>query len=369
MPDLCLHVATVDHGLRAQSRQEAAAVAKLCADWDLPHTTLRWTGWDGAGNLQDAARRARYALLAEWAQGRGIEAVALGHTQDDQAETVLMQLARHAGADGLSGMGRETDKHGVRFLRPCLELRRADLRRHLGEHGIGWAEDPSNDNPEFARIRMRQALPALADAGLDAAALAGLATRMQGVCAALDYTLADALEGRVETLAGALCIPTVAVAALPDALAHRFWRRAIRWVSGGAYGVRQAPLERFAATARAGGKTTLGGCVVESVAQNLWLYREAAAVTDHRAEATGVWDGCWHLDGTAPAGSYIAAMGFNGLKKIHNYRDFGLPRDMCAGLPALWHEGEALHVPVLYAASQSTARLIRRPGIFKLTGL
>ena len=99
-----LAAATVDHGLRPEAAAEAAGVAALCGRLGLAHATLRWEGWDGRGNLMDAARRARRRLLADWAAEQGLAAVALAHTRDDQAETVLMRLARGAGVDGLSAM-------------------------------------------------------------------------------------------------------------------------------------------------------------------------------------------------------------------------------------------------------------------------
>ncbi len=110
-------VATVDHGLRSASASEAAGVASACALLGLDHRTLRWEGWHGQGDLQAVARNARQRLLADWARSVGIETVLLGHTMDDQAETVLMRLGRGSGVDGLSGMRGRVVSQSLRSLR------------------------------------------------------------------------------------------------------------------------------------------------------------------------------------------------------------------------------------------------------------
>ncbi|WP_114967069.1 tRNA lysidine(34) synthetase TilS, partial [Alkalilacustris brevis] len=155
-----LRAVTVDHGLREGAAQEAEAVARLCAELGIGHDILRWQGWDGQGNLQDAARRARQGLIAGWARDHGLAAVALGHTRDDQAETVLMRLARGAGVDGLSGMAPLRLAVGLAWLRPLLDVGRAELRALLRARGVPWAEDPSNEDARFQRVRARRALEA-----------------------------------------------------------------------------------------------------------------------------------------------------------------------------------------------------------------
>ena len=121
---------TVDHGLRTGAKDEIALVAAYCAARGVPHSVLEWR-WDGAGNLQAEARSARYRLIADWAMGRGVDQVALGHTRDDVAETFLMRLARASGVDGLAAMERRFERGGVVWLRPMLALGRSDLREYL----------------------------------------------------------------------------------------------------------------------------------------------------------------------------------------------------------------------------------------------
>ncbi|MFC3118710.1 tRNA lysidine(34) synthetase TilS [Jhaorihella thermophila] len=182
-----IHAVTVDHGLRAESADEAAMVARMAGALSVPHDTLCWEGWDGAGNLQDQARRARYRLLSRWARSSGIEMLALAHTADDQAETVLMRLGRAAGVDGLSGIPERRIEGGVTFVRPLLGVTRQALRAYLVRNAIEWVEDPSNRDDRFDRIRARRALEALQPLGITVTALADVARHMAQARAALDW--------------------------------------------------------------------------------------------------------------------------------------------------------------------------------------
>lgn len=169
-------VATVDHGLRPEAAQECALVERACADRGIPCAVLRVRV--GQGNLQAAARDARYAALAQWAQQRGLAAVATAHHADDQAETLLMRLHRGCGVAGLVGVRERTVLPGTDFplLRPLLTFRRAKLAGIVAAAGIDVAHDPSNDDRRFDRVRYRQAL---ADAGwIDPLALARSASHL-----------------------------------------------------------------------------------------------------------------------------------------------------------------------------------------------
>ena len=153
---------TVDHRLRADSAAEAAAVGEWCRVLGVRHEIRVWEHGAVEGNLMDQARRARMALIAGWAEARGIGVVALGHTRDDVAETVLMGLSRAAGIAGLSGMRREFDAGRVRVHRPLLDAGREELRAWLRGQGIRWVDDPTNENDRFTRVKARKALAALA---------------------------------------------------------------------------------------------------------------------------------------------------------------------------------------------------------------
>ena len=147
--DKKIFVATVDHGLRKESLNEAQTVKDICRSLGIECTILNWTDWDKSGNLQDAARSARNRLIGNWANSLGLDAVATGHTADDQAETFLLRLARGSGVDGLSGMASSILKEGMLWFRPLLEFHRSELRDYLNINKITWFDDPSNENMKF----------------------------------------------------------------------------------------------------------------------------------------------------------------------------------------------------------------------------
>ncbi|QUS42533.1 tRNA lysidine(34) synthetase TilS [Tardiphaga alba] len=188
-----LHVVTVDHGLRKESAAEAREVKRLAASLGLPHRTLRWTGDKPKTGLPAAARDARYRLLARAARTAGASHVLTAHTRDDQAETVLMRMARGSGLTGLAAMTDQTERDGIRIARPLLPLSKAALIATLDKAGIAYAVDPTNADPHFTRPRLRALMPVLAAEGLGPHALARLAARMARADAALEL-MADGAE-------------------------------------------------------------------------------------------------------------------------------------------------------------------------------
>jgi len=156
-----LAIASIDHGLRPESAAEVQAVEALARSLERPFRSCRLALQTGAG-LQARAREARYEALASVAAELGADRIALGHTADDQAETVLARLLRGAGVRGLSAMAPfRTARTGPALVRPLLGSRRASLRVHLEWAGRSWIADPSNDDPRFERVRLRRRLAEL----------------------------------------------------------------------------------------------------------------------------------------------------------------------------------------------------------------
>jgi tRNA(Ile)-lysidine synthase len=188
---------TVDHGLRPDAAREAAAVKHLARRLGVPHRTLHWRGKKPRAGLQEAARIARYRLLADAAAREGCAHILTAHTLDDQAETVLFRLARGSGILGLAGMGwastlPASGKGAIFLIRPLLQIPKVRLVATLKAAGIAYSDDPTNRDPRFTRPRLRQLMPALAREGLDARGLARLAMRMRRAEATIAFAVGAA---------------------------------------------------------------------------------------------------------------------------------------------------------------------------------
>jgi tRNA(Ile)-lysidine synthase len=184
---------TVDHGLRPQAAAEAAAVKRLAHHLGVAHTTLRWRDKKPKSGLQNAARIARYRLLAQATTRAGYAHIMTAHTLDDQAETVLFRLARGSGITGLAGMATASllpvGGNEIFLVRPLLHIPKSRLVATLKAAGIAYAEDPSNNDPRFTRARLRALMPALAREGLDARGLSRLAVRLRRAEATIEFAV------------------------------------------------------------------------------------------------------------------------------------------------------------------------------------
>lgn len=164
--NILVYAFTVDHGLRAESADEAAALKQWCTDHHIAHETLQWIGAKPTSALQDSARKARRQLLCDACMAHDIPVLLLGHQRNDQAETILMRLLRGTGLSGLRAMVPFRDDKGITIMRPLLQVTRQELRAYCSKHHLPFVDDPSNENTAFERVRMRnilKQLPELSD--------------------------------------------------------------------------------------------------------------------------------------------------------------------------------------------------------------
>ncbi|SFC96551.1 tRNA(Ile)-lysidine synthase [Tropicimonas isoalkanivorans] len=357
---VALEVATIDHGLRAEAAAEAALVASGAETLGLPHETLHWRGWDGRGNLQDQARRARYGLLTAWAQRRGLRAVLLGHTRNDNAECVLLGLSRGAGLDGLSGMRPAFRRSGVLLVRPLLSVPREALRDWLLARHLHWIDDPSNEDNRFARVRAREALDRLSALGITAEALARSAENLRRTREGLQEILRAEARAHCSTEAGDVIVAPGALEAMPEEIARRLLNAALRWVACADYPPRaqNVALLMGDGEARHAGMT-LHGCLVRETPDGLRISREPEAA--RRAPTAGpedLWDGRWQVAGPFQPDMVVRDLGEAGLSQAADWRASGLPRATCLASPAVW-QGETLRAaPLLEPNGDFVARVV-----------
>ena len=306
-----LWVVSVDHGLRPDSRAEAELVARTCTELEHSHSILTWQGWNGQGNLQDAARAARLRLIDGW-RGR-VRHVLMAHTADDQAETFLMRLARGSGVDGLAGMAgkrfvprEETppttgkgdapplalwSDDGFWVIRPLLAMRREDLRHYLNVLKGEWVDDPSNNDPRFDRVRMRQAMEQLDALGLGVDRLSETAARMARAQEALRRRAADVAQDALRQEHGDILMSRDALEMVEVETRLRLMAGALQYISGADYRPRLRALEEATERVLSGGTATLHGCLIRAEKHDLRICREYGAVRDATAETGALWDG------------------------------------------------------------------------------
>ena len=348
---------TIDHDLRPEAADEARFVAGLCAGLRVPHKVLVWDHGAIAGNLPDAARRARYGLMADWAGARGIARVMLGHTADDQAETVLMGLARGAGLDGLCGMRPWWNEDGVRFERPLLGVGRASLRAYLTRAGVAWVDDPTNDDAQYQRVRARKALAVLRPLGITVKGLGEVASNLAAARTAVVAGVGEAAARIGQERGGALILQRIAFLALPDDIRRRLLIAALRWVASAEYAPRAEAVLRLQDAVAQCRDATLWGCRIQVSPDEISITREPRAVMGVIGGPDQAWDHRWRLEGPAAAGLEVRALGAAGLRACKDWRSTGISRDALLVSPAVWRGDVLIAAPLAGKSNGWTARI------------
>jgi tRNA(Ile)-lysidine synthase len=348
---------TVDHRLRPEAAEEAAMVAGLCDRLGVPHRTLVWTHNGVAGNLQDAARRARFRLIADWARDSGVTHVVTAHTADDQAECVLMGLARAAGIDGLSGMRARWRDADVHWYRPLLGVTRMALRADLAARGVVWAEDPTNEDDRFTRVKARKALRTLAPLGITVADLATVAENLAATRRVVAMATAEAAQRIATEAGGEVVFDRDAFLGLAPEIARRLLVGALRWLSGADYPPRADAVGRLQAAIRQGRDATLGGCKMALRGNDVRMTREPKAAAGLKGPTDAIWDHRWRLSGPHDAGLMVGALGAEGLRQCPNWRETGFSRAALVVSPAIWRDETLISAPLTGFSNGWTAEI------------
>ncbi len=352
---------TINHGLRPQAADEVALVAQQAKVLSVPHTAVDWT-WDGTGNLQSAARDGRWAAIRSWAQDFGIGSVWLGHTEDDQIETVLMRLARGSGIDGLRAMPHRGHRDGLTVFRPLLGIARTELRHWLHAQDIPWAEDASNDDPRFDRVRARRMLPVLQDLGLTRKRLLQTVDHMQAAYRSLQIAAFQFAIEYVEQDNGDLILAPAALELETADVPRRVMAAGLGWVGNRTYRPRFEKLLDAVTKAQKGATVTLGGCIMLPQRDGrLRLTREAAATAEvwptGPESADVLWDARWVLEGPFGPDICVKALG-EGIRSCPDWRATGRPRLSLIASPAVWCRGSLIAAPLAGLSNGWSARIV-----------
>jgi tRNA(Ile)-lysidine synthase len=379
-------VLTVDHGLRATSADEARAVAAAATQLGFRHVTLVWEGPKPRAGIQAAARSARYRRMGGYMQAHGIGLLLTAHTRDDQAETLLMRLARGSGLDGLAAMaplcplgeGGPGDigagGNGRWIGRPLLDVPKTCLRATLEARGLRWMEDPSNIAPEFERARLRAARIHLDALGLTPAMLALSAARLGRARRAIEGVVdefCDPSGGAVGSdPCGVVVIDRARLRQAAEEIALRVLERAILAAGGGGERVALGKLEAVLGGVRearvaAPGKWTRARALITAEASAVRIEREPGR--EPLPELTlapgtaALWDGRFRVWVAARLGSEPVQVRPLGEATLRGLRRRGhvaqdAPVRAAAAVPSVWYHGNLIAVPPLrYWASPHTA--------------
>jgi tRNA(Ile)-lysidine synthase len=350
---------TVDHRLRPESAVEARAVAGRLGRRGIRHEILIRHGELAKGDLQAAARDARYALLEAWCRSHHVLHLLVGHHREDQAETLLLRLARGSGLSGLAGMPALAWRADIRVLRPLLDMPRARLAATVAASGLEVVEDPSNANTSFARVRVRDEAAMLGSMGLTPERLAATTIHLARARDAIERATASLL-GRSVVLhpAGFASLDPAPWRAAPEEIRLRALAQLLTTIGGKVYPPRFDRLASLAASLAADGPGSgrvLGGCRIIA-RQGLWLVmREARGLEPPILLKPGGrvhWDGRYEAVLRTPGDPiHIGAAGEAGCAVaraiVRDRSTHHVPYRSWASLPGLWRGSRLISLPWL----------------------
>ncbi len=326
-----LEVFCVDHGLNPLSPAWTQSVADHAARLGAGFTALHWRGAKPETGLSAAARRARHGLLADAARQKGVRTLCLAHTRDDLAEAVVMQAEgsnvghpRQWAASPVWPQGR-----GIFLYRPCLDMRREDLRQFLREQNVSWIDDPANDSVKSLRARARLALKNQALPDLPPPALRLSLTQLRALMTSPDLTALGMITFKADIFH-----------ALPYEAALTCLSAAMVSAGGGDRLPRRQKLEALYAqlgnakpASLAGARVQQGDGLIRIVREAGEFRRQAAPYLSLNAGEMGVWDGRFEIRAGTVCEIIASAEGRSGLSDDEQTALLALPASVRPGLP------------------------------------
>ncbi|MCL2749195.1 MAG: tRNA lysidine(34) synthetase TilS [Alphaproteobacteria bacterium] len=270
---------TVDHGLRKDSKTEAAAVKKMATRLNIPHEILHWKGIKPICGIEAAARKARYELMLDYCRKNNIGVLMTAHQADDQIETFLMHLARGSGVYGLGGIREQSERDGIIIARPLLHVFRKELKDWCDTNGVKYFLDKMNEDESFTRVRIRKNRHLLRDK-LDITddrillAIENLARAREALEQVINHQLSIANydDGRV-------IFPASQLFALPQESQLKFLGELLRRVSNADYTPRLGDIIRLLEKLSDDNISTLSNCTIRRLNDKILIALQGGSVS------------------------------------------------------------------------------------------
>ena len=295
-----IFVASVDHGLRSESKAEVEFVKKICEMKGVKHFSLKPTMniSEAQGNLQDNARSARYQLLRNWAILNDLQCILIGHTLDDQEENLLIRFLRGSGVDGLASMENMVVRNEILWIRPLLKYRKEELRNYLRNNNYSWIDDPSNHDDKYQRVKIRKLLKQLKSNDLITPNFVKTADHMlRSSKLSKEIAKSNAKTLLSFNVVGQITFEVGKFSKLFEDTQFRILSGIISWFSGKFYKPRFSQLEnmhnKILNLKQMG--TTLGGTVFKKENDKITVTRELASIEKNYLvkEEKFIWDNRW----------------------------------------------------------------------------
>jgi len=280
-PNKKFHLITVDHGLRVEAKDEATQVRQSFLNHkNAAHVTLEWEGEKPKNAILEAARIARYDLMNDYCKTHNIQTIFLGHHQDDQAETFLIRLSKGSGLDGLTAMKNISKRGDIALARPFLSIPKQDLVSYCVENNIHFSDDPTNQNTDYLRPRLRDAMDVLEKEGLTTKRLSMTAKRLyRAQEAVLHYTNDVQKQAVIRQEQEKVILDFDTLSAAPNEISFRVLQNLIEGFRDAyTYNVRMEKLEDLHESLMSDPQNfkprTLGGCLISLKNKQLIVEKE-----------------------------------------------------------------------------------------------
>ena len=366
-------VASIDHGLRSESKSEVEFVKKICEIKKIKHFSLVTSEnlSDSQGNLQDNARSARYELLRNWAISKDLQCVFLGHTLDDQEENLLIRFLRGSGVDGLVSMEDVVVRNEILWMRPLLRLRKEELRNYLRNNNYTWIEDPSNYDNKYRRVQMRKLLQQLKSNNLITSNFVKTADHMLRA-SKLSKEIAKSNCKNLLSFndVGQITFEIEKFSQLFEDTQYRILAGIISWFSGSFYKPRFSQLENLHEKILNVKLTaaTLGGTVFKRKSGLVTVTRELASVEENHLVKNEkfIWDNRWLI--TLKPGTqgrlYVKPYGLLGLEDRNFFITSEFDKSALATIPTITKNRDIKFVPFSKLSYGVDVKLLKQDNEF-----